>query len=57
MCVVVCINSMEPTEKSFAPTPGVVEVVAEALAPSRSYAVLCARRRFFSGLGADTLLT
>jgi hypothetical protein len=40
MRVLVCINSMEPTEKS---SPlRVVEVAAEASVPSRSYAVLCA---------------
>jgi hypothetical protein len=48
MCVVICINSVEPIEKPFAPL-GVVEVVAEVSVPSRSYAVLCAHRRFCSG--------
>jgi hypothetical protein len=49
MCVVVCIDSMEPTEKPFAPLE-VVEVVAGASVPSRSYALLCALRRFCSDL-------
>jgi hypothetical protein len=49
MCVLICIYSMEPTEKPFAPL-GVVEVVAEVSVPFRSYAVLCAHHRFCSGL-------
>jgi hypothetical protein len=50
MCVVICINSMEPKEKPLPPSLGVVEVVAEVSVPFRSYAVLCAHHRFCSGL-------
>jgi hypothetical protein len=48
MRVVVCVDSMEPTEKPFTPLE-VVEVVAGASVPYHSCALLCAHRRFCSG--------
>jgi hypothetical protein len=49
MHVVVCIDSMEPTEIPFAPLE-VVEAVAGASVPYHSCALLCVHRRFCSGL-------
>jgi hypothetical protein len=48
MCVVICVNSMEPTEKLFAPAWG-GGGGSEVSVPFRSYAVLCAHHRFCSG--------
>jgi hypothetical protein len=48
MRVVVCFDSMETTEKTFAPLE-VVEVTAGALVPYCFCALLCVHRRFCSG--------